>query len=129
MQRPSILLLAAADLAAVAAVVALVATGSVGPLSLTPEQAHLNLLGWASVAAIWLAHARLPVLIENRAATIAQAVLSGGAALGFPGAIAIAEAGDGRALTALTLVWIAGAVLFLARLMRLALGQRAPAAA
>jgi hypothetical protein len=129
MRRLSFLLLATADLAAVAAVTALVATGAIGPLSLAPERAHLNLLGWASVAAIWLAHARIPALIENRVATTAQALLSGGAALGFPGAIAIAEAGDGRALIAVTLLWLAGAVLFLARLLPLALAPRAPAAA
>lgn len=120
MQRLHILLLATADLAAVAAVTALVATGSIGPLSLAPERAHLNLLGWASVAAIWLAYARIPALVAHRGAMIAQVLLSGGAALAFPGAIAIAEGGDGRVLTAVTLAWLAGAVLFLARLMPLA---------
>ena len=81
MTRFCIALLVSAASVLVAAVCLLLATGGIGPLRISPVEAHLNLLGWASLAAVWLAYARLPALAENRRAAAAQAALSFLAAL------------------------------------------------
>lgn len=129
MRRLTLALLAAASAALVAGVGSLLATGGIGPVRVAPAEAHLNLLGWASLAAVWLTYARHPVLADNRAAAAAQAMLSFLAAFGFPAGIAVAEeTGDQRLLHAAALVWVASAVLFLARLATgPGRGGRAPA--
>jgi hypothetical protein len=128
MNRLALALIAAAAAALVAAVGSLVVTGGLGPLRVTPAEAHLNLLGWASLAAVWLTYARLPALAENRRAAAAQAALSFLAAFGFPAGIAVAhDTGDQRLLVAASVVWLGSAVLFLARLATSARGEAARA--
>lgn len=120
MRRLSLALLALLAAALVAAVLSLVATGGIGPWRVSPAEARLNLLGWASLAAVWLAYARLPALADNRAAAAAQATLSFLAAFGLPAGLAMAQdMGDARLLEAATIVWAASAILFLARLVAL----------
>lgn len=120
MRRLSLALLALLAAALVAAVLMLVATGGLGAWRLSPAEARLNLLGWASLAAVWLTYARHPALADNRAAAAAQAALSFLAAFGLPAGLAVAQdTGDLRLLHAATLVWAASAVLFLARLVTL----------
>ncbi len=119
MKRLALSALAAASAASAVAAAALVATGGVGPIRIAPEHAHLNLLGWASLGVVWLTMLRNPVLFAHRGAAIAQGLLSGLPALLFPLGISLARQGDPAVLSLLTLIWAAGAVLFLARLLGL----------
>lgn len=123
MKRIALLLPAAASAATAAAAAALIATGGLGPIRIAPEHAHLNLLGWAFLGVMWLTMLRNPVLFAHRGAVAAQGALSGLPTLLFPLGISLARDGDTGVLTALTLLWCAGAVLFLARLIGL-LAQR-----
>jgi len=127
-KRLALALVAAASAALATAVGCLLATGGLGPVQVAQAKAHLNLVGWASLAAVWLAYARKPALAENRRAAAAQAALSFLAALGFPAGMAVAhETGDQRLLLAAAAVWLASALLFLACLA--ALARPAPARA
>lgn len=87
---------------------------------LAPVHAHTNLVGWASLALMGLTHRAWPELAAGRLA-VAQFALSAGSALAFPPGIylAILHQAPGLAIGA-GLVWLAGAVLFLARLVGLA---------
>jgi len=128
MTRFCLALLVSAASVLVAAVCSLLATGGIGPLRISPAEAHLNLLGWASLAAVWLAYARIPALAGRTRLAAAQAALSFLAALGFPAGMAVAhETGDQRLLLAAAAVWLASALLFLACLAALARPQPARA--
>jgi hypothetical protein len=98
-----------------------IAMGIAHDFRFAPVHAHLNLLGWTSLALMGLTLRAYPELTANRTAAIAQFVLSGSAALLFPLGIAIAiDSGNPVVAIVLALVWLAGAVLFLARLVVLA---------
>lgn len=128
MSRLTLALIAAASAALVAGVGSLLATGGIGPMRVAPAEAHLNLLGWASLAVVWLTYARIPALAAHRAAAGAQAALSFLAAFGLPAGMAVAhDTGDQRLLLAAALVWLASAVLFVARLAPFARGEAARA--
>lgn len=128
MNRLSLALIAAASAALLAGVFSLLATGGIGPVQVAPAEAHLNLVGWASLAAVWLTYARIPALAENRRAAAAQAALSFLAAFGLPAGMAVAhDTGDQRLMLAAALVWLASAVLFVARLAPLARARTANA--
>jgi hypothetical protein len=87
---------------------------------LAPVHAHTNLVGWTSLALMGLTLRAWPELAEGRLALV-QFALSAGAALVFPVGIYFAIMHDAPGLAiAAGLVWFAGAVLFLARLLRLA---------
>lgn len=84
--------------------------------ALAPVHAHLNLLGWTSLALMGLTLRAWPALLENRILAGVQFALSAGIYLammhGAPGLVIAAS-----------LVWFAGVALFLARLVRLALAR------
>ncbi|MCU0985127.1 MAG: hypothetical protein MUC89_09325 [Acetobacteraceae bacterium] len=87
-----------------------------------PVHAHLNLLGWTSLALMGLTFRAWPELAQNRVAAIAQFSLSGVSAFLFPIGIAISiDTGNPSVAIAMSLIWFAGAVMFLARLVLLAL--------
>lgn len=92
--------------------------------ALAPVHAHLNLLGWASLALMGLTFRTYPELLRSRAAAWTQYGLSAGAAVVFPVGIFLAVTQDAPALAiAASLVWFAGVALFLVRLLRLALAR------
>jgi hypothetical protein len=98
---------------------------------LAPVHAHTNLVGWASLALMGLTLRAWPELATGRLA-VAQFALSASSALAFPPGIyfAIVHEAPGLAILA-GIVWFLGAVLFLARLVRLMLAgapRRAPLA-
>jgi hypothetical protein len=98
-----------------------IAMGIAHDFRFAPVHAHLNLLGWTSLALMGLTFRAYPTLAENRAAAIAQYALSGGAAVVFPVGIAVAiDTGNPGLAIATSLVWFAGVALFLARLVLLA---------
>lgn len=105
-----------------------IAMGITHDFSLSPVHAHLNLLGWTSLALIGLTLRAYPELLRSRAASWAQYGLSAGSAVIFPAGIYLAVMQDAPGLAiAASLVWLAGVVLFLARLVGLML-TRATAA-
>ncbi|WP_144184775.1 cytochrome-c oxidase [Elioraea rosea] len=94
----------------------------------SPVHAHLNLLGWTSLALMGLTYAVYPALGQNRLAAIAQFTLSGVSALLFPVGIAISiDTGNPGFAIATSLAWFAGVALFLARIVLLALRPDAAA--
>jgi hypothetical protein len=124
MQRLPLLFLATAALCLVLGVSLGIAMGIAHDFTFGPVHAHLNLLGWTSLALMGLTFRAYPELGQNRVAAIAQFTLSGVSALLFPIGIAIAiDTGNPAAAIAMSLVWLAGAVLFLTRLVLLALSS------
>ena len=118
--------------AAAACLVAGVALGLVMGIAhdfhLAPVHAHINLVGWASLALMGLTYRAFPELSARRGPALTQFCLSAGAAMAFPFGIWLAIDHDWPLLAILAgLVWFAGAVMFLARLVMLAL--REPGAA
>jgi hypothetical protein len=102
-----------------------IAMGISHDFSLAPVHAHLNLLGWASLALMGLTYRAWPELARNRKAALAQFVLSAGAAVVFPLGIWLAITRHNPALAiVVALVWLAGALLFLGRLLALAWARR-----
>jgi hypothetical protein len=89
---------------------------------LAPVHAHLNLVGWTSLALMGLTYRAWPELAERRGPAFAQFALSAVSALLFPFGIylAIDRGSPGLAIGA-ALIWAAGVVLFLARLVGLLL--------
>lgn len=107
-----------------------IAMGITHDFSLSPVHAHLNLLGWTSLALIGLTLRAYPELMRNRAAAWTQYGLSAGSAVVFPAGIYLAVTQDAPGLAiAASLVWFVGGVLFLARLVGLMLAGETPAAA
>jgi hypothetical protein len=121
MSRLPLLFLATAAACLVAGVTLGLGMGILHDFRLGPVHAHTNLVGWASLALMGLTLRAWPELAEGRLA-VAQFVLSAGAAVVFPagGYLAVMHGRPGLAIGA-GLVWLAGAVLFLTRLVRLAL--------
>ncbi len=104
-----------------------IAMGIAHDFHLAPVHAHLNLVGWASLALMGLTYRGFPELAVRRGPALAQFWLSAGSALAFPFGIWMAIDLDTPVLAIIAgLVWFAGAVLFLARLVLL--GLREPAA-
>jgi hypothetical protein len=94
---------------------------------LAPVHAHLNLLGWTSLALIGLTYRAYPRLAENPVPALAQFGLSVASAFAFPFGIYLSIEHQAPALAiSASLVWLAGTVLFLARLLILAFAM-APA--
>lgn len=97
-----------------------IAMGIAHDFRLAPVHAHLNLLGWTSLGLMGLTYRAWPALARNRVAALAQFTLSTGAAMLFPAGIYLSiehQAPETAILAAL--VWLAGVVLFLARLLLL----------
>jgi hypothetical protein len=94
--------------------------GIVHDFALAPVHAHVNLIGWASLALMGLTMRAWPALAEGRVAVV-QAVLSIGSGLAVPAGIYLAiSAEDPRLAIVGSVVWFAGAVLFLVRCALLA---------
>ncbi|HEX8167391.1 MAG TPA: hypothetical protein VF601_16605 [Beijerinckiaceae bacterium] len=99
---------------------------------LAPVHAHLNLLGWTSLALFGLVYRTWPSLSQSRIA-LAHFVLSAPSALVFPAGIYLSIAHHNPALAiGASLLWLAGAVAFFANLVRVfvfaAVAARAPEA-
>ena len=95
-----------------------IAMGIAHDFQFAPVHAHLNLLGWASLALFGLTYKAYPMLANSRIALIHLAV-SGVSALMFPAGIyfSVAHGAPGLAIGA-SLLWFVGAVLFFANLVR-----------
>ncbi|MCO6416691.1 hypothetical protein JYK14_11035 [Siccirubricoccus sp. KC 17139] len=126
MSRLPLLFLATAALCLVIGVAMGIAMGIAHDFHLAPVHAHLNLLGWTSLALMGLTYRAWPVLEANRVAAYAQYGLSAGSAVVFPAGIYLSIEHQQPMLAILAaMVWFAGALLFLARLVLLMLGRRA----
>jgi hypothetical protein len=127
MSRLPLVFIASAALCLVLGVGMGIAMGIAHDFHLAPVHAHLNLLGWTSLALMGLTYRAWPELAERRAPAVAQYVLSAGAAFAFPFGIylSIEHHAPGLAIGA-AMAWMAGALLFLVRLVLLML-RGAPA--
>lgn len=127
MSRLPLLFVASAALCLVIGVCMGIAMGVAHDFHLAPVHAHLNLLGWTSLALMGLTYRAWPELAERRVPALAQYALSASAAFCFPFGIylSIEHQAPGLAIGA-AMVWLAGAMLFLARLVLLML-RGAPA--
>ncbi len=116
------LLLAAASL--VAGVTMGVGMAATHDFTLMPVHAHLNLLGWTSLALFGLVHRAYPQLGDRWPAKLHLA-LAAPSALLLPAGIAVAIF-DGPPTLAIvaSLMWLGGCVLFLGQLTGLALASR-----
>ncbi len=120
MSRIPLLFLVAAALCMVVGVALGIAMGMAHDFQFAPVHAHINLLGWTSLALMGLTYRAWPELCRARTAAAMQFVLSAASAFAFPFGIylSIAHGQPALAISA-ALVWFAGAVLFLARLVLL----------
>jgi len=120
----SFLLLAA--LCLVVGVVMGIAMGIAHAFQLAPVHAHFNLVGWASLALFGLVYKAYPALAQSRLA-LAHFWLSGPTALLFPIGIYLAMTYEFLPLAVgASLLWLAGAMLFFANLVRVFLFGSAP---
>lgn len=130
MSRLPLLFIAAAALCLVCGVTLGIAMGVVHDFSLAPVHAHTNLVGWASLALMGLTMRAWPELAAGRLA-ILQFALSASSAFAFPPGIYLAIRHEEPILAIIAgFVWLAGALLFLGRILAVLLAparQRAPA--
>jgi hypothetical protein len=125
MSRIPLLFLATAAACMVAGVTLGIAMGMAHDFTLAPVHAHTNLVGWASLALMGLTLRAWPELAEGPLA-VAQFALSAGAALAFPAGIYLAVTQDAPGVAIVAgFAWLGGALLFLGRLLRLALAGSA----
>lgn len=95
--------------------------------TLAPVHAHMNLLGWASLALFGLAYRSYPQLGASWTATLHLA-LCGPSAVLMPLGIAMAVLRDAPGLAiGASLLWLAGCLTYLAKVVALIVGS-APAA-
>ncbi|WP_372620404.1 hypothetical protein [Falsiroseomonas sp.] len=120
MSRLPVLFLITAATCLVAGVTLGIGMGMAHDYRLMPVHAHTNLVGWTSLALMGLTLRAWPELAIGRLAMV-QFVLSAGSALAFaPGVyLAVIHEAPGLAIAA-GMVWLAGALLFLGRLVHLA---------
>jgi hypothetical protein len=91
--------------------------------SLSDLHAHLNLVGWTSMALFGLTYRAYPVLAESRLAK-AQFLISAPSGIVFPAGLYLLIAHDQPVLAVIAaFAWLAGAVLFCATLVRLAFAK------
>ena len=125
MPRIDIAFLVLAALCLVAGVTMGIWMGIAHEFGLAPVHAHLNLLGWTSLALFGLTYKAYPALGRSRLAPFhfgASAV----AALLFPIGIYVSMAHQAIGLAVFgSLLWLAGAVLFVVNLVRMALAANA----
>jgi hypothetical protein len=95
---------------------------------LAPVHAHINLVGWASLALFGIVYRLYPEMAASRMAGL-HFILAAPAALMFPVGIALSILAE-RPLVAIvaSLLWFAGVLLFLVNLVRQAL-RTSPASA
>jgi cbb3-type cytochrome oxidase subunit 1 len=93
--------------------------GLSGNFTLAPVHAHLNLLGWGSLAVMGLTYRVWPALAERRRWAVTQFALSASGAVLMPAGIWLAVTQQHIALAVTgSIAWLLGAVLFLAQLLR-----------
>src|SRR6476620_306875 len=87
--------------------------GIVHDFSLAPVHAHINLVGWASLALFGIVYRLFPQMAESRLAGL-HFIVAAPAAVMFPIGIALSILAD-RPLIAIvaSLLWLAGVLLFL----------------
>ncbi|NKC29415.1 hypothetical protein [Falsiroseomonas selenitidurans] len=121
MSRLPLFYLIAATFCLLAGVCLGIGMGIAHDFQLAPVHAHLNLLGWTSLALMGLVFRAWPELCASVMPSVIQFCLMVGAALLFPAGIwlSITQGEPGLAIGA-SLAWLAGVGLFLARLLRLA---------
>ena len=92
--------------------------GIVHDFSLAPVHAHINLVGWASLALFGIVYRLYPAMAGSRLAGL-HFILAAPAAIMFPIGIALSILAE-RPLVAIvaSLLWMAGVLLFLANLIR-----------
>jgi hypothetical protein len=92
--------------------------GIVHDFSLAPVHAHINLVGWASLALFGIVYRLYPAMAESRLAGL-HFILAAPAAVMFPIGIALSILAE-RPLVAIvaSLFWFAGVLLFLVNLVR-----------
>jgi len=90
-----------------------------------PVHAHLNLLGWTSLALFGLCYRAYPPLAASRLA-LPHFALAASGAICFPAGIALSIADVTMEVAKLgALLWTLAVLVFLVALVRLALGERA----
>lgn len=93
--------------------------GIVHDFQFAPAHAHLNLVGWVSLALFGLAYRSYPALAESRIAG-AHFVLASVGAIMFPIGIALSIAGVTVAVAIVgAFVWMGAVILFLVNLTRI----------
>ena len=102
--------------------------GAANDFQLSPVHAHVNLVGWASLALFGLAYRAYPELAARKAARF-HLILSATGAVLLPAGIALAVLRHVPGLAILAaFLWLAGALLFLIQLLSLrSEGLRTPA--
>lgn len=116
-----LLFISAAALCHLAGISLGIVMGSGGDFGLAPVHAHLNLLGWVSLAIYGLAWATWPDLGGERTA-LAHLILSVAAGLGFPLGLWLELAGQSLVpLIISALGWAVSALLFLVLVIRKAI--------
>jgi cbb3-type cytochrome oxidase subunit 1 len=84
---------------------------------LVPVHAHLNLVGWASLALFGIVYHLMPQMAERRIAKL-HFLLAAPSAILLPAGIAMSVLGHSPMLAIIaSLVWFAGAILFLVQLL------------
>lgn len=97
--------------------------GVIHDFQFAPVHAHLNLLGWASLALFGLTYRAYPAMKETWLAGL-HFVLAAVSALLFPFGIALSITGVTVAVAIVaSFLWLAGVAAFMAGLIRLALAS------
>jgi hypothetical protein len=123
MPKISLWFLAAAAACMVAGVSMGIAMGIAHDFHLAPVHAHVNLLGWTSLALMGLTYRAWPELATSRTLALTQFILSAGSAVLFPVGIYLSiEHHQPMLAIVMAMVWLAGAVMFLVRVVALAIG-------
>ena len=113
MKRYDLYFLVLAALCLVVGVSMGVFMGAAHDFTLMPVHAHLNLLGWTSLALFGLVHRAYPQLGEHRSAKLHLALCAPSAVL-LPAGIAVAVLAEQPGLAiAASLLWLAGCLVFL----------------
>ncbi|MDT9600573.1 hypothetical protein [Sphingosinicella rhizophila] len=119
MNRYDLQFLLLATLSLIVGVVLGIVMAATQDFQLRPVHAHINLVGWASLALFGLAYRVYPVLATRRLARL-HLLLSGSAAVLMPGGITLAVLVRSEALAMIaSVLWLAGAIVFLFQLLSL----------
>ena len=125
MKRIDLNFLLLATVMLIVGVVLGIVMGARGDFQLAPVHAHINLVGWASLALFGLTYRAYPQLAAYTLARF-HFIVSATAAVLFPAGVALAvlRQQPGLAIFA-ALLWLAGTLLFLVQLLRMRSGDTA----
>jgi hypothetical protein len=127
MKRTDLAFLLLATISLIAGVLMGIIMGASHDFSLSPVHAHLNLVGWTSMALFGLVHRAYPELAAQKLAKIHLA-LAAPSALLFPVGIGLAVLANQPALAiGASLLWLVGCLVFLVQLVSLMIGARSAA--